>query len=134
MGTPTAPKPQAAPAQQAKPPAQAAPQQRQPQPTSAPASSSNSASSATTQLAGAAAAGWPIGFLRWCEAEATKVLGAGSGGAPPDLTLLEFLLTLDSPSETAEYISMYFGNSAATSKFAAAFINKKAEAKRKSGL
>ena len=55
-------------------------------------------------------------FENWCRVELEKISGSS------DVTLVHFLLTLDSRSQIEEYIAEYLGQSDKTSKFTAGFL------------
>uniref|UniRef100_A0A7S1SLK9 GYF domain-containing protein n=1 Tax=Tetraselmis chuii TaxID=63592 RepID=A0A7S1SLK9_9CHLO len=58
-------------------------------------------------------------FIDWCKEQMQALTGK------TDLTLIEFLLTLASGGEVAEYTQMYLGSSAKVSAFTAEFIRRK---------
>ncbi|KAL6780495.1 hypothetical protein ACKKBF_B12905 [Auxenochlorella protothecoides x Auxenochlorella symbiontica] len=62
-------------------------------------------------------------FRAWCREQLIAV------GSTPDLALCEFLMTVDSNSEAAEYLTLYLGKTEAVSKFAAEFMNRRLEEK-----
>jgi len=65
--------------------------------------------------------GHPISanFRDWCKEQSLKLTGSD------DMTLIDFLLGLQSSGEIAEYIQVYLGQSAAVSSFTAEFVRRK---------
>uniref|UniRef100_A0A7S3XB28 GYF domain-containing protein n=1 Tax=Picocystis salinarum TaxID=88271 RepID=A0A7S3XB28_9CHLO len=58
-------------------------------------------------------------FFNWCKEQSLKLTGSD------DMTLIDFLLGLQSSGEIAEYIQVYLGKSAAVSSFTAEFVRRK---------
>ncbi|GAB4819102.1 hypothetical protein N2152v2_006148 [Parachlorella kessleri] len=58
-------------------------------------------------------------FREWCTQQMRTLSGSD------DVTLCEFLLTVEANSEVAEYITMYLGASPAASRFSAEFMKRK---------
>lgn len=58
-------------------------------------------------------------FRDWCHAELLDITGSS------DLSLVEFLMTLASRSEVAEYIQLYLGQSERIASFTASFLDRK---------
>ncbi|KAL4426106.1 hypothetical protein ABPG77_002692 [Micractinium sp. CCAP 211/92] len=58
-------------------------------------------------------------FRVWCQEQMRELTGSA------DVTLCEFLLTVESNSELAEYCTLYLGSSPAVARFAAEFMKRK---------
>lgn len=68
-------------------------------------------------------------FAKWCSDQIYKMKGKKE---ETDLTLLEFLVSLDDASEIREYTRTYYGSTPIVSAFTTEFINRK-NAQKKSG-
>jgi len=67
-------------------------------------------------------------FRDWCESQMSKLTG------DDDLTLIEFLMSLDSSGEIAEYIKTYLGATPVVSSFITEFIRRKAKESTKKAI
>lgn len=89
----------------------------QPQAPAAPAA--KSPGPAADSGIGPGLSAFSAGFVSWCRGKMVELQGSG------DLTLCEFLVTLGSNVEVADYVTLYLGNTPQSAAFTAEFLKRK---------
>ena len=79
-------------------------------------SNQQEAAAASNSLSSAASAKMSAEFKKWCKEQMVYLNGSD------DMTLIDFLMSLETEREIREYVEFYLGKSAKTSKFTTEFL------------